>query len=794
MKYYPDFETLVFKGFRAGTPAVALGTYCAQTDTSDILLADDAWAWIAERIQAGDKLIGWNFAFDMLVAATGCAGGDVRTILDAYENEQLICLMKADKMLAIQNGTYRRRSFSLEGAYRSWLNRSVADKGSSHPIIGATKGVKKVAKNRWLRKFAKWQHDLVAGRFAPPPSDIPLVEIPWRYKYALLRRLPLELWPLEAQKYLGSDCIEVAELAPHICAAAAANGYTEAGGLPKHTVFESQVAFTLALTENVGFFTRTEYVKEMQRQAETTMQELQAVLQSHLAMFLDKDGVLQKLLKVRDSGEKKGTLGPNQKALRAMVEQGYAQVGLKPPRTKPSATHKNGQVSINDKVLAETPGRIPEVFRAWAKAARNAEIFCPLLLKKDLRTSYVDTITMRIASKSGEDDIEGAEFNATNLPREGGVRQAFRPPTIDEYIEIAKRLRLPPVEFQPGDRFIILGADYAAAECYTGAINILYRLTGNAEYERGVSQLADDLMDGIDIPTMIASMEFGVSYEAMKKGRKTRKDYKDGRQRAKNVFYGLLGMMGAPTMARQAFRVSGVKFATLKNGMWDISGSIAAAKKTIKIALSRYPDIAAHRRQFDFNSRHQAITFPSELERGDCFATEAGSWIIQPGVARMMKRAIKNIWRRIYGCKSAGSPAGHMGLVVFNDNHDECLAYCLERFAHEGGEVIREEMLASKEIECPGMVARHHVIPIAMEVWEKDIERTEENGRLVVTPCTLPNPPVPVYPWDTYEFEEDMGDGADSRVAAWLREGLEIPLVEDDEDTDNEDWESEDEE
>lgn len=761
MKYYIDFETLVFNGFRAGTPAVALGVYCAKTDTSDIILdvGTAIWDWICERLSSGDMLIGWNMSFDMLIAATSLSGGDPSVILEGYNNGQIVCMMKADKLLAIQNGTYRRRSFDLAGACRSWLNIAIEGKGAEHSVVSATKGVKKVEKMRWLRRMGAWAANLVRGELAPPPAEIPLMEVPWRYKYVLLRQLPLELWPLEAQRYLGRDCTYLAELAAHICSAAAVNGYTESGGLTAHTVFESQSSFGLVLTENVGFFVRTDYVRDMQRQAQTLKEELEPVLLSA--------GVL----KVRTTGPQKGTVGADQKALRQMVSAGYLQVGLKPLRTEASSTFPEGQVQINDKVLAETPGRLPEVYRAWYKAQRNVEIFCPLLLTPGLRTTYMDAITMRITSRSGEDDIDGAEFNATNQPRTGGIRQAFRPPTPEEYAEIAKRLKLPPVELQAGDRWIIVSADYAAAECYTGAINILWRKTGVAEYTPGISPLADDLMNDIDIPSMIASIEMGVSYEHFVARRKKDPSFKDARQRAKNVFYGLLGMMGPRKNATQAFK-AGIKFATHANGMWDVAGSIEVAKATMAIALERYWDIDEHRKQFDFNRRHQAITAPSGLERGDCFATEAGNWVIQPGVARMMKRAIFNMWRRIY------TDLGYTGALVFNDNHDECLMYCLERYAHEVGEALREEMLASKAIECPGMVKRHHAVPVATEVWEKDVEPTYRDGRLVVTPCSMQTPPTYTHPWDAVEFDCDE-DSIDSRVAAWLREEENVPQVED---------------
>jgi len=795
---YFDFETTLTDGFRLETIPICKGLYADRH--SSVLLPSDCVSWLRRLLRSGadqppavrPKGVGFALAFDMLqfFRCPSFSTADVLEILQAYADGRLIDIRCADKLTSIQAGDFERRVFTLAEAYKARTGKVIADqKGMNHPIIGAyKKGVKKDQKLAWLKAFGAAQRAYISGdrtaadtALAAACAIVPLADVPWRYKYAFLYGLPLAMWPAEAKAYVIADCKETAELGAVVCSAAQEaqvpidldgvlqSGYLGPDGLPLHTAFESAMDFGLQLMCEVGFFIRDEYVSDMVQFYEETRAETQDAL------------FMKGLIKVRKTGEHKGTLGMDAKEVQEMVRDAFVSEGLEPPLSEGGEAQKAAWTAGNrdpknapeewatkrDKnTLLECPGRKAELYRAWQTAQRMCEVKLPLLQRKPLRTAINSMVITSRTSSGADEENGGAEFNSQNLDKEGGVQQAFRPPTMEEMRVIQKRLHLPKFELEPGDRYVILDADYATLECHTGATQFIYRRTGRMGYQPGVSELADDLMLETDIHSKIAvsdwimrgyraadgydfsGADFDEAYKYFRVRRKKDPEYALARQTKKPVIFGALGMMGAYRLAMQAFSLHGIKLGCHENGMWDPAGSVEVAKRSLAICLELYPDIAEHRQQgYDGGTDQLAYCMPSMLQRGRCLPTEWGNWAIQPEAARIFKRAIFGDWRKIYDVKRYPAFAG---CTVFIGVHDSIGMYVPESQVHEASLEHRRTMLDSKEVSCPGMTKDSQVVPVATEVMEKSAEPTYRDGRLVVTPCSIPVAKRPEFLWHNH--------------------------------------------
>ena len=531
--------------------------------------------------------------------------------------------------------------------------------------------------------------------------------------------------------------------------------------------------FALQLTAEVGFWVRPDYVAQMRQYAEETKAELQEAL------------FMKGLVKMRTTGEHKGTIGMDAKEVQDMVRAAFLDAGVEPPYSDGGLKDKlaweeaealgedtdrltppeKWGVKRDQQTLKECPGRKAEAYRAWQEAQRLCDVFMPILERPNLRTAFNSLILTTRTSSGADEENGGSEINSQNLKKEGGIQQAFRPPTPEEADVVRNRLKLPRYRLTNGDRYVFLAGDYASGELYPLSIKMIYDRTGRIGYEPGLSPLADDLMHGTDVLSKVAATELRVDYDYFVKNRKgssgEAKKFKKARQNEKPVLYGAGGMMGPKTMAVQAFAKDGTKMASLPGGLWDVQGSIRVAAALLKTTLQLYPDLAEHRDRYsDWSRRYLAFCLPSWLQRGDCKPTEAGNFVFQPPVARMAKRAVFEVWRAIY----RGDPDFEGCLGVQGFLHDELRLIVPESMVHFSGEALRRIMLASKEIECPGMTLQSQVVPVATEVMEKDAEPSYLDGRLIVTPNSRPVAVRPPAPWN-----ED-GEGS---AYAWINRGIE---------------------
>lgn len=773
-----DFESFLFDTWHIGTSPVCCGA--VQGAREWILRCDngEAYAFFIEAIESNATLVAFNAAFDagMLMSLPEADYAFVQLIIQAYEDGKILCARNADKITAIATGSYRRRMFSLAASYKEHTGLNVLDsKGGDHPIIGAFRGAANQKRLEWLNELRKYTAELVDGTLSGEGiSSVPLLDTPWRYKYPFLLGLPVSHWPAEAKRYVTADCREagtvlmaVSDIAASLpippdaqgCPAPAphleAQGYLESSGLPLGTAFESAADFALTWMGEVGFFVRQDYVRDMRADAEATRSALEDALLG------------AGLLQVRKTGEHKGTLGMDTKAVQGMVRAAFLAAGLVPPLTKKGEEQKlNGEppeqwaVKRSASVLAECPGRLAEAYRVWQECQRLCDIQLPILERSPIRTRY-NSIIITGRSSSGASEDAGREINSQNQKKDGGLQQAFRRPTVAEYQEIRRRLRLPPIDIDLDDFVVIIDCDYPQQELFTASTRFVFEATGQYEYMPGVSALADALYLGKDIHSMIAAEDFRLrniddfallgEHEAYSLFCRRRKEkvphYVVARQSSKAIIYGALGMMGAAKLAMQAFSQQHTKMATHPNGMWDVEGSIRVAARLLEICLRLFPDVAQHRqRYYSGDARQTGIAMPSLMLRGGAIATEAGNFVIQPEAAKISKGACFDL------VKAAYDPDGPArSLIPFIFVHDSIGSYCLHSDIERAAPFIEGVMRDRLERSCPGLGHRAELIAIPSETIEKDGKRTyDEEGRLTFMPTSRPVAVRHPHPWSDH--------------------------------------------
>lgn len=731
-----DWESFIVQGHISATPLVCLGT---NDPAAPVLDRAEGIRWMQAKLaDATNRFVNWRISFDWITAIgdPSWTTADVQNLLQAYSDLRVVDVQVADKLLAIQQGTFKMRKFSLADSSKAFLGKDFSeDKGSG--AIWSGKGDAATAQRVQLFKLLRQLGDTLR---AAEDADIctllqqisnicPLEQIPWRYKYALLAETPVYMYPEKARQYVAEDpqyalellekLIQVAEGA----STAAGKGYVDSQGLPWRSAEASMADFGLQLLAEVPLWVRPEYVASLRKESEDFLAA------TTTALIYDTD-----LVKWRKTGPHAGTWGTDTVALRAAVDLAYAREGLVAPQTP------KGQAQITDKVLAECPGRDLELIRLWREADKMVTTIVPLLERAPLKTAFWSPIvTLRAAS--GGDNFGNGEINSMNFKKEGGFMQAFRPPSEEEALEVRTRLKLPDYTLRPGDRYVFIDADYSQLELFPLSMRNIWNITGKAVYQPGISQLADDLVAGVDFHSKLAAADLGMPYEIFIAARKDDPYLAKLRQNSKQVVYGAGGLMGPEKMALTAFRTNGIKMRAHPNGMWDVQGSIEEAKRLLALLLRMYPELAAHRQRFySAGENQQAFCIPSMQERGQCSATEAGNFVFQPPAAIIATRALFWMWQ---ACYSGGLP----GCCPHGFVHDSIRMVAPEQYAACCAAVLKESMLRSLDLECPGMRREFLVKPFASEVIEKEVPITLRDGKLVASPASLNAAKPFTLPW-----------------------------------------------
>ena len=725
-----DFETHLLDLPISKTKPVLAAMGDTQTKI-EIFSAGDA---IDRIIDSRESWSGWNVAFDALLVFPHAP----QVVIQKYADKQVFDAMLADKILAIRDGSYRRRRFSLGESSWYWLRENLdSDKYGSDELkklFTAKKNTKAAEKRDRLISALK-----NAAKTLEPEAlehlDEVLEElhtswedIPWRYKYGFLDGVRPSDLPKEATRYVKDDVWFSQTLGDTFRDIAKKERYVDSDGWPRTTSDESTYAFGLQLTAEVGFFARQSYLATLQKQAKSTVDTLAPLLSA------------EELIKIRTTGPHKGTWGMNQKNVQKMVEEEYLAAGIEPPRTDTGAPRRDAET------LDQCPGKRAALFREWVKASRFLDVEYPMLSKGRVLYTAFDSmlVTGRVASRN----TGLGQINSLNLKKKGGILEAFEPPTIEEAKEIHARLGLRFPSLPAGDRYVILDADYAQLELFTAALRFVFDATGKLEYVPGVSPLADTLMQGLDVHSMIASADLGVRYSDFRVSYEAGEaEAKKHRQLAKPVIYGALGMMGARRMALTAFQ-QGTKMAVLPNGLWDYEESVRVAERLLEACYHMFPDIRKYRRSFQHTGGDgiNAFALPSFTVRGGCSPSEAGNYAIQAPAAKITKRALFWLWYLIVtGAK--GHPLE--GALPFMYVHDQIRLYVPRSKITIAAKVLKEVMTKSKEQEVPFITGKD-AEPAASTLVTKDLDPIWKNGELQVVEVPTEVPSFE-FPWQDQE-------------------------------------------
>lgn len=507
----------------------------------------------------------------------------------------------------------------------------------------------------------------------------------WRLRYAELANVPLSQWPEAAVTYPLADAENC--LAMYHKQAQNMNLCDEAAQVRAH--------FSLHLGAAWGIRTDPDAVREFTNRVLTQQR-------------LDQEKFAKAgLYKV----DKKGKYTLNTKAVEARVSVAYQGA---PPLSKTGKVSREADTleQSGDDLLEEladsgTNNKLANSYtKGLAHGTTQAMTLHPNVLLKSGRVSY----------RAGPKDMT---INPQVLPRKGGVRQCIA----------ARQGR------------VLVSVDYETQELRTLAQVCLWTV--------GHSDMADAINAGKDLHTALAGRIMGVDYETAKKF-KNEKDpaFKDFRQMAKPVNFGLPGGMGAASLVLSARKGDPpVKFCELSKEL-AVCGSAGKTtvwkKKEIKPTCVKCLDIAEamvalwHSQWSEMRgyfawvksqiNLHDAVTqFVSNRVRGDVNFCDGSNTGFQGLAADMSKAALWLVTRDCYA--SPQSPLFGTRVPAFI--HDELLCEVPEPKLHEAAYKVADHMRTAAEAYCPD-IDPGKLEPAAMRRWYKDAETVlAANGRLI---------------------------------------------------------------
>jgi DNA polymerase-1 len=504
----------------------------------------------------------------------------------------------------------------------------------------------------------------------------------WRLRYRELSHLPVSDWPVAAQDYAMLDAfyptlVALAQVASNPKQVGPYDIHD--GSFAVHTEGrEVAAAFALHLMAVWGFRTDPDQVAQ-------TIAEWERLSSVGVALG-------ERLGFIRVSGRDKGKPGTiNKKELCALVERAY---GGNPPRTDPSKTYPDGQISTSTETLAYS--RDPDLI----EYSKSLEYTLYLTRYADILRSGVSlpiTSSPKSLQKTGRTGWEKPAMQQP--PREGGYRDCFVP--------------------RPG--YLYGSADYDFIELCALAQVCLWAL--------GRSTLADTINAGIDphIRTAIEIMRAeghpqtprDVTHaEEMKRAPDTKALIKSYRQLAKAANFGLPGLLGPDTFVEYA------------HANYDVTIPVDKAAEVKRTWLRTYPEMPSY---FDWvlsqlDEADCVQQFVSGRVRGDLRPTTACNTFFQGLVADGAKLAAFLVAKASYAVR--GSPLfGSRPVLLL---HDELICEVPGDRSHEAATEMASIMVDAMRTHIPDV--RVNAKPVLMRRWLKGIDPTyDASGRLVPT-------------------------------------------------------------
>ncbi len=578
-------------------------------------------------------LVGHNVAYDMCVLAAWNPAL-LPLIWEAYEKGRITCTLLREQLLNNQqgwlksrpghDGSWIKQGYSLGDLTRKYLGYSLDKPGT---VMGAN------------------------GQSLPDPSHV-------RLRYVELMNVPnIAEWPEEFVVYAKKDA--EATLAVYL---AQGTDYVPDEFAQAHS------DFALKLMSSWGMRTTKQGIRALEADTLSAHQQCKEELQ--------REGL------IRADGTR------NIKAAQAWLEQVCTEIGTEIPRTKPSASHPNGQISLSADSLEKLDDPILTSYMDFTILNSVVSKDIPML-----RAGVDLPIHCRYGfAASGRTTC--SKPNLQNLRTMAGIREAFSP--------------------RVGNLF--LATDYAALELHTLA-QVCYDVLG-------YSALGDALNEGRDPHTEIAARILGVNYhEALhlktQDTEENGKPFYKARQTGKAANFGFPGGLGIRTFVASA------------RAMYGVVLTPGEANELKRAYFSAWPEMKEY---FQWIDKHKGIDgfirldqIGSKRIRGGMFFPAACNTMFQGLGADCAKAGLRAITHACYidtnsvlfGCRP-------VCLI-----HDEIITEIPDdNLVHERAKEHDRLMCLGADTYVPKCPTKCETV--AMSVWAKGAKQIyDDNNRLI---------------------------------------------------------------
>lgn len=361
-------------------------------------------------------------------------------------------------------------------------------------------------------------------------------------------------------------------------------------------------------------------------------------------------------------------------AIRQSIELAY---GIRAPRTE------KGQIQTSSEVLTESGDPLLAQLADYMDIEKLKTTFEPTLKEA---AQGVLSPRWNVLVRSGR--CSCTKPNLQQLPKKGGVREAFT----------------------PREGYLYVGADYSTAE--------LVALAHVCE-EWGIkSEMAAALREGLDLHLALAAEMRGISYERAKElYHKDDAEIVKMRQLAKVPNFGLPGGLGADGLKGFA------------KSSYNIELSIDECKTLRTSWFKRWPEMSAYFRRIEAAEQKGFIVQSfSRRRRGGIGYTDGANTMFQGLIADGAKMALYDVVRACW--MEPLSPLYGSRPVLFI--HDEIIIETPEDKAAAAGDELARLMLAAMKICIPNLPMG--VDPWVSSRWSKgNKEKRDDQGRLI--PC-----------------------------------------------------------
>lgn len=492
---------------------------------------------------------------------------------------------------------------------------------------------------------------------------------PWRVRYNELRGIPVSAWPPEAVHYAEQDAIVVRSVFLRQLESAKYLG---------DLYFQTRAAFALHLASCWGVYTDPIKVRALHEEIEQIIAEAKTVLATQGLVRAD------------------GTRDTKQAKYRAW--KAYTDQGLEPKWTKKgyekdpglrtwedTSTDKDSCTLTGDPVLiAYAKYTTQNVLRTRVETLAQGHDL-------PLQTRFYALLeTGRSSSQKPGPPLVGEQMQ--NPPRKGSYRECFVP--------------------RPGYVFVI--ADYSSAELHTFAQTCLDLF--------GESQLARDLLTGVDRHLKLGAESIGITYEsALERYKAEDPIITEARQRAKAANFGFPGGMGVD------------KFILYSRAGFEIDFTRAQAVEIKQAWFRTTPEAAWYFRYVNDllagRDHTQIKRLREDFYRGHVRYCEICNDGFQGPAAKGTKRALWAVTRACYS--DIESPL--FGSRVWNCVHDEIMLESPEERAPEAAVELSKIMEREFNVMVPNVPTTAE--PYLARYWSKKAKPLYgADGRLIPWP------------------------------------------------------------